>query len=88
MAARLLARQLDGEFAVADAAGETFGIFSGGFFAISGNELGESGKKAALRQAVAVDAIETSLSPSFLQISECEFFLLVIRGQILISLSG
>ena len=40
----LLARLLDGKFAVADAAGKALRKFGGGFLAIGGNELGKGGE--------------------------------------------
>jgi hypothetical protein len=41
---RLLARQLDGEFAVADALAEIVGIAGGGFLAVSCDQFGEGEK--------------------------------------------
>jgi hypothetical protein len=78
----LLARELEGEFAVADAPGKTFRIFRGGFFTIGGNEFGEGGKEAALRKAIAVDTIQAGFGPGFLQISERNPLLLMIRYRI------
>ena len=85
---RLLARQLEGEFAIADAAGKAFRVLRSGFFAIGRDELGEGGKKAALCQTVAVNALEASFSPSFLQITERDLLLLVIGARIPSSMSA
>src|SRR5882757_7187488 len=53
---RLLPRNVDGEFAVADAAGKALDEFGHRVLAIGADELGKGRKQARLCQAVAVDA--------------------------------
>ena len=60
---RLLPLLLEREFAVADARAEAFGESGGGFLAIGGDEFGQGGEQAGLRQAIAVDAVEARLRP-------------------------
>lgn len=66
------------EFAVADTRGKPFGESCGGFLAISGDEFGDGGEQAGLREAVAVDAIEAGFGPGFLQITQSHTFLFVV----------
>jgi len=74
----LLARPLDGEFAVVNARGEAFGVAGGRFLTVGGNELGQRQKKRRLRQAIAVNALMARVNPCFLQITERQSLLLVI----------
>ena len=74
----LLPLPIEREFAVADARAETFGERGGGVLAIGGDEFGERGEQAGLRQAIAVDAVEARFRPGLLQIAERHALLLVV----------
>ena len=66
---RLLPRLVDRELAVADARGETFGEGRRSLLAIGRDEFGKGGKQAGLRQSIAVDAVEASFRPGFVQVA-------------------
>src|SRR5581483_2815235 len=74
----LLLRQRQREFAVADAHREAFGEFRHRILAIGGDELGECGEQARLRQAIAVDTVMARFGPRLVQIGERRLLLLVI----------
>src|ERR1700720_1129152 len=74
----LLARQLDGKFAVVNTRRKAFGVAGGCVLAIGGNELDQRQKQRRLRQAIAVDALMARMNPCFLQITERQSLLLVI----------
>src|SRR5262245_44952154 len=60
----------DRELAVADAVRQALGVACRGILAVGGDELGERGEQAGLREAIAVDSIETRLGPGLSQIAE------------------
>ena len=70
------------EFAVADALGEAFREARGGFLAIGRDEFGERGEQAGLRQAVAVDTLDSGFGPGLVQIAERSPLLLMVRNVI------
>ena len=73
---------LEREFAVADAGAEAFGEGGRRFLAIGGDEFGQRGEQAGLRQAIAVDAVEARFGPGFLQVAERHALLLVVRHRL------
>src|SRR5262249_16842905 len=78
----LLAREDDREFAVADAPGKPFGVIGSRFLAVGRYELDEGSKQRGLRHAVPVDPIEAPLCPGFLDVTERDPFLLMIRDRL------
>ncbi len=78
----LLPVLIEREFAVADARAEPFGESGGGFLAIGGDEFGEGGEQAGLRQAIAVDAVEARFGPRFVKIAQRHAFLFVVRHRL------
>ena len=80
--ADLLLGQIDREFAVADAQGQPLGKPRGRLLAIRRNEFGEGGKQASLRQAVAIDAVETGFRPGLAQIAEGRALVLVVPTRV------
>ena len=70
----LLPGLLEREFAVADARAQAIGEGCRGFLAIGGDEFGERGEQAGLRQAVAVDAVEARFRPGFVEVAQCHIF--------------
>src|SRR6202011_3253954 len=79
---RLLARQVDGKLAVADAAAQAFGEGGGGVFAVGRDQLGERGEQTGLRKTIVLDPVEARLGPSFTQIRERDLLLFVLRHRL------
>ena len=65
----LLPGPVEREFAVADARTEPFGESGGDFLTVGGDEFGQGGEQAGLRQAIAVDAVEAGFGPSLMQVA-------------------
>src|SRR5262245_24241633 len=78
----LLPRHAKREFAVANAAGESFGESCRRLFAIGGDELGKGREQARLRQTVAVDPVDARFRPGFVQIAERRPLLLVLWSRL------
>src|SRR5437016_7607168 len=70
------------ELAVADAHRQPFGKARGGLLAVGRDELGESGKQAGLRQAIAIDAVKTGFVPGVVHIAERRAFLVAVPSGI------
>src|SRR5215475_4760246 len=67
----LLVQPADGKLAVADTAGQAFGVAGRRVFTVGGDELGERREQACLGQAVAVYSVQARLGPRLGQVAEC-----------------
>src|SRR5205085_272785 len=80
---RLLAGAADRELAVADARRKSFGEFRGRLFAIGRNQLAQRGEQTRLREAIAVDAVETRFGQRFVQVAQRHLLLLEVGDWLL-----
>ena len=79
---KLLARQIDGKFAVVNAGGKAFGIAGGGILAVGRNQLCKGGEQTGLRHVIVLDAIEAGFRPCLMQVAERHLFLLLLRHRL------
>src|SRR5262249_60844069 len=76
----LLPGHSEGEFAVANAHGETLGKARCCLLAIGRHKLGKGGEQASRRHASSVDPVTACFSPGCVEITQRSSFLLMVRN--------